>query len=125
MVCPPYPAVPHGSVWYKGKRLNHTATASAQRYLQIGRGRTRVRLPLAVEGEVRSCEKVEIRCDQHYELDGRAGAYPDPFCLENGAFEPGQACEHILCPPFPAPANGEVRAAFGVLVSCGQGGMLG
>ena len=75
VVCPPYPAVAHGSVWYKGKKLNHTALAGSRHYMEMRAGRTLMKMPLAAEGDVRTCDKVEIKCDEHYQLDGREDAY--------------------------------------------------
>ena len=126
LVCPPYPAVAHGRVWYKGRPLNHTASGG-RRYLEFRRGRELVRLPLAAEGDVARCDKVEIRCDEHYELDGRANAFPDPYCLQSGEYEEGQSCVAISCPPYPAPAYGEVwpsgrvKAGDRVVISCASG----
>ena len=126
LVCPPYPAVAHGRVWYKGRPLNHTASGG-RRYLEFRRGRELVRLPMAAEGDVARCDKVEIRCDEHYELDGRANAFPDPYCLQSGEYEEGQSCVPISCPPYPAPAYGEVwpsgrvKAGDRVVISCASG----
>ena len=126
LVCPPYPAVAHGRVWYKGRPLNHTASGG-RRYLEFRRGRELVRLPLAAEGDVARCDKVEIKCDEHYELDGRANAFPDPYCLQSGEYEEGQSCVPISCPPYPAPKYGEVwptgsvKAGDRVVISCASG----
>jgi hypothetical protein len=127
VVCPPYPAVAHGSVWYKGKKLNHTATDGSRHYMAVQSGRTLMKMPLAAEGDVKTCDKVDIKCDAHYELDGREDAYQDPYCLENGEYEQGQACVPIMCDPYDAPENGavwpsgKVMAGDRVVITCADG----
>ena len=127
VVCPPYPAVAHGSVWFKGKKLNHTALAGSRHYMEMQAGRTLMRMPLAAEGDVKTCDKVEIKCDAHYELGARENAYRDPYCLENGEYEEGQECVPIYCDAYQPPANGDVwpsgkvMAGDRVVITCADG----
>eukprot|EP00960_Hanusia_phi_P003607 107001-Hanusia_phi.AAC.3 len=125
--CPPYKAPEHGSVTYRGKEYrDHTGSeASGRQYLTINGHR----YPLAASGDIPSCEQVKIHCDPHYELDGREGAFRDPYCLQSGEWEEGQSCVRIKCKPYRPPVNGyvfptgEVFAGDSVAIKCDPGFM--
>ncbi|EKX47356.1 hypothetical protein GUITHDRAFT_137535 [Guillardia theta CCMP2712] len=125
--CPPYTAPEHGSVTYRGKEYrSHTGSEEAGRHYLTINGH---RYPLAAAGDIPSCEQVKIHCDPHYELDGREGAFRDPYCLQSGEWEKGQSCVRIACEPYRPPLNGyvfptgQVFAGESVAIKCDPGFM--
>ncbi|KAJ1473814.1 hypothetical protein T484DRAFT_3314046 [Baffinella frigidus] len=127
MMCPPFIVPPNAVAHYKGTAFTNTTggvTDDSQRGALVINGRS---LPLAAEGDIPTCTKIDLECDKHFEMTKIAGAFSSPTCLQSGEWEPAQTCEPIWCEAYPPPPHGAVfptsavRAGDRVLVTCYEG----